>query len=105
MRYQGNFTTVPVTVLNPKPGFAWKQLPQQNYIDRLIDAKLQRLKIQPTPAVDDAGFLRRVSLDLTGQLPTPQEVRAFLADRVGGEARHRHRQADRAAPHSWTTGR
>ncbi len=81
VRYQGNFTTVPVTVLNPKPGFAWKQLPQQNYIDRLIDAKLQRLKIQPTPAVDDAGFLRRVSLDLTGQLPTPQEVRAFLADR------------------------
>ena len=30
--------------------------------------------------VDDAGFLRRVSLDLTGQLPDPNEIRAFVAD-------------------------
>ena len=80
VRYQGNLTTVPVTVLNPKPGFAWKQLPQNNYIDKAIDAKLQKLKIQPSPVVDDAGFLRRVSLDLTGQPPTPEEARAFVAD-------------------------
>jgi hypothetical protein len=80
VRYEGKFGTVPVTVLNPKAGFTWKQLPQNNYIDQLIDAKLQRLKIQPSPAVDDATFLRRVSADLTGQLPTPAEIKAFLAD-------------------------
>ena len=34
VRYQGKFATLPVTVLNPKPGFAWKPLPQNNYIDR-----------------------------------------------------------------------
>jgi hypothetical protein len=82
VRYQGKFATVPVTVLNPKEGFAWKALPQHNYIDQAIDAKLQRLKIQPSAVIDDATFLRRVSLDLTGQLPTPAAVRAFVADPV-----------------------
>jgi Protein of unknown function (DUF1549)/Protein of unknown function (DUF1553) len=80
VRYQGKFATVPVTVLNPKPGFAWKGLPQYNYIDQKVDAKLQRLKIQPSPMADDAAFLRRVSLDLTGQLPPPETVRAFVSD-------------------------
>ena len=80
VRYQGKFTTVPVTVLNPKLGFVWKPVPQNNFVDELIDAKLKRLKIQPTGLVDDATFLRRVSLDLAGQTPTPEAIRAFLAD-------------------------
>ena len=80
VRYQGQLTPVPVTVLNPKPGFVWSAPPQHNFIDRAIDAKLQRLKIQPSAIVDDATFLRRVSLDLTGEIPTPKAVQAFLAD-------------------------
>lgn len=80
VRYEGKFVTVPATVLNPDPGFQWAELPRYNYIDELIDAKLHRLKIQPSPPAGDAEFLRRVYLDLTGKLPAPETVRAFLAD-------------------------
>ncbi|HXA66301.1 MAG TPA: DUF1549 and DUF1553 domain-containing protein [Bryobacteraceae bacterium] len=80
VRYAGKFSTIPVTVLNPKAGFAWKPLPQYNYVDQQIDTKLERLKIQPSPVAADAAFLRRVSLDLTGLLPPPEAVRAFVAD-------------------------
>lgn len=80
VRYQGKFQTIPVTVLNPKTGFVWKSEVQNNYIDQLIDEKLKRLKIQPAGLADDATFLRRASLDLTGQAPTPEQVRAFVSD-------------------------
>ncbi len=91
VRYEGKFVTVPLTVLNPKPGFVWAALPQHNYIDRLIDAKLKRLHIQPSGPASDAEFLRRASLDLTGVPPTPQEIRAFLAE--AGDARTKRARA------------
>jgi hypothetical protein len=52
-----------------------------NYIDRHILDKLRRLNIQPSDLCDDATFLRRVSLDVIGLPPTPEEIRAFRADR------------------------
>jgi len=81
VRYEGKFVAVPVTVANPNPGFTWNNPPQYNYVDQLIDVKLKRLKIIPSPTVDDAEFLRRVSLDLIGLAPTPEEIRAFVADK------------------------
>jgi hypothetical protein len=80
VRYQGKFGAIPVTVLNPKPGFVWQPLPQHNYVDRLVDARLERLKIQPSPPADDVTFFRRLSLDLTGRLPSPESIRAFLGE-------------------------
>lgn len=50
-------------------------------IDRLAVEKLQKLNIVPSPLCSDGDFLRRLRLDVTGQLPTPEEARAFLADR------------------------
>ena len=80
VRYEGKFVTVPITVLNPEPGFAWTNPPQYNFIDEKIDSKLERLKIEPSALADDAAFLRRVYLDLNGVPPTPEQARAFLED-------------------------
>jgi hypothetical protein len=49
-------------------------------IDRLIGAKLNKLRIQPSENSSDTEFLRRVSLDVAGTLPTPEEIRQFVAD-------------------------
>ncbi len=87
VRYEGKFTTVPLTVLNPAPGFAWKRLPQNNFIDKHIDAKLKRLKIQPSDLASDEAFLRRVYVDLTGIPPTPEQARAFLNDPDSSKAK------------------
>lgn len=49
-------------------------------IDRLLDSYYAKHKVTPPEAIDDAVFLRRVYLDLIGQLPTPAEQEAFLKD-------------------------
>ena len=51
-----------------------------NPIDRFVLAKLEASGIQPAPEADRATLIRRLSLDLTGLLPTPQRVREFEAD-------------------------
>lgn len=53
---------------------------QGNYVDELVAAKLRRLRMLPSELCGDEAFLRRVTLDITGQLPTPEEHQSFLAD-------------------------
>jgi hypothetical protein len=53
-------------------------LPVQNEIDRFIGAKLAAAKVAPLPLTDDYSFLRRVSLDVIGTIPTPEIVARFL---------------------------
>ncbi len=50
-------------------------------IDGEIAKRLQEKKIPASPLADDAEFLRRVTLDLTGQIPSYERTTTFLADR------------------------
>lgn len=81
LRYEGRLNVVPVTILPDKTGFAWSNPPNWNSIDRLVNTKLQRLHVLPSKLSSDEEFLRRVSLDLIGLPPTPEEIRVFVADK------------------------
>jgi hypothetical protein len=79
--YGGNLATARVLVPAPAaPGFVYPNVPEANFIDRQVFAKLRKLNIVPSDLAGDAEFLRRVTLDTIGTLPTPKEVRDFLAD-------------------------
>jgi hypothetical protein len=79
--YRGNVRAVRVLVpLAAAAGFRYPRVPEVNYIDREVFAKLRRLNIVPSDLAGDAEFFRRITLDTIGTLPTPDEVRTFLAD-------------------------
>jgi hypothetical protein len=63
-------------------GLQYEEQPFQpvNYIDELVAGKLKRLRLHPSGGCTDEDFLRRVSIDLVGQLPTVEEYQAFIAD-------------------------
>ena len=53
-----------------------------NPIDDFILARLDQEKLKPNPAADKRTLIRRVSLDLTGLPPTPEQLEAFVADQA-----------------------
>ena len=80
-RYEGAYAASTVVIMGDRTGFAWEPRPVHNYIDDLVDAKLKKVKVQVSELADDAAFLRRVHLDLTGLPPTSDAVRAFVEDK------------------------
>lgn len=67
----------------PKEVYAGE--PRRNFIDEHVVAALTKLRIEPSPQCSDTVFVRRAFLDVIGTLPTPEEVREFLADDTEGK--------------------
>src|SRR5262249_19686521 len=61
----------------PYAGTPAEAAPVWNYVDEQLGRRWAELGLSPSPVCSDAEFLRRLSLDVTGTLPTPEQVRAF----------------------------
>lgn len=79
-RYEGSYAATTLTVMGDRSGYESHQVESWNRIDELVAAKWERMKIIPSGVSDDATFLRRLHLDLTGLPPSSETVREFLAD-------------------------
>lgn len=64
---------------HPLPKVSAKKWPS-TWIDHFILAKLEANRLKPAPPADKRTLIRRVTFDLTGLPPSPQEIEAFLAD-------------------------
>ncbi len=93
----------PVTEL---VGEAYPKVATPTRIDELVTEKLSKLGIVPSDRTSDEAFLRRVSLDLIGTLPTPAEIRQFVADKTSDKrARKIDELLARPAYVTWWTTR
>lgn len=84
--YSGRPTSVTVLAPNTENQLsaddkrAENNIKDNGIVDHFIAKKLDRLHIQAAPLCSDETFLRRVTLSVTGQLPNPEAIRAFIAD-------------------------
>ena len=78
VRYQGLVSVFHASIPQGSPVDAIPE--SRNFVDDHVFANLRALGIPPSPMSDDATFLRRLSLDVAGRLPSETELAAFLQD-------------------------
>jgi len=79
--YDKHVVTVPVMrPVSRLTGNRFPDVPTPTRVDELVVAKLAKLGIVPSQLSNDEDFLRRVSLDIAGTLPSPQQIKDFVAD-------------------------
>jgi hypothetical protein len=83
VRYQGQVATFRATI--PLGAPVDRLPPAKNFIDELVFKQLQQVGMPPSEIADKSTFLRRVTLDVAGRLPTSDEVRSFEADTATGD--------------------
>ena len=79
-RYEGSYAATTLTVMGDRENFESVTFEPWSTIDELVSKKWERVKVSPSALCDDATFLRRVHLDLTGLPPSSDEVRQFIND-------------------------
>ena len=88
--HQGVFGTQPdkaaeasrlTTTFAAQGSVASQEVPIKNYIDEYIFGRMQRDKVPHAPLANDYEFVRRAYVDATGLLPTPAQVRDFVANK------------------------
>lgn len=80
VRYLGHVGVFRVTIPQEAPLGKYAFPKPANFIDEHVHAKLRQLNLPPSELCIDSEFIRRVSLDVTGTLPTAKEADKFLAD-------------------------
>jgi hypothetical protein len=105
--YDNGVVAVPVIVpVSDRTGDNYPDVAAPTEIDRLIVAKLKQLGVVPSPLCSDGEFLRRASIDITGTLPTPGEIEAFVADSSPDKRRRKIDELlDRPAYAAWWTNK
>jgi hypothetical protein len=88
VRYLTEVRAIQVTAPFPGSAAATPKEISRNWIDDEIDAALNALHLPSASQADDATLLRRLTLDLTGRLPTPERVREFLADKRSSQGKY-----------------
>ncbi|MFM7168324.1 MAG: DUF1549 domain-containing protein [Planctomycetaceae bacterium] len=74
------FTEGTAIIVRPGTEYRFPEITPVNDVDRLVFARWQNLHLLPSEVCSDDVFLRRATIDLTGRLPSPEELRAFQAD-------------------------